>query len=172
MPYSTGYYCAKCDTTCLTCLGSAINQCSTCPQDFTLDANSSTCASPINASVDTIANKYHSFNFITEWDHTTVFNCGTVTLIKPLSPATAVVTTHILPAHYQIRVRVAFWTIVAGSSGTMGFTYSDLDSVYEESFTSTATINSNFLTQSYDASCEDAYALNYEKYINDGTHNP
>lgn len=54
VPYNTGYYCAKCDTTCLTCSGSAINQCSTCPTDFTLNTATGNCAEPITTSVNTI----------------------------------------------------------------------------------------------------------------------
>ena len=30
-------YCVKCDTTCLTCSGSTMGDCITCPTDFTFD---------------------------------------------------------------------------------------------------------------------------------------
>lgn len=66
VPYSTGTYCAKCDTTCSTCSGSSINQCSTCPTDFTLNSNSSTCEAPVTTSINTVANSYHFFGFIAE----------------------------------------------------------------------------------------------------------
>lgn len=161
VPYSTGYYCAKCDTTCSSCLGSAINQCSTCPTDFTLNPNTSTCAAPINSSVETIANMYHSFNFITEWDNTNTNNCGTVTLVTPLTPAGSIIITHTLVAHYQVRIMVAYWSI--GASSTLGLLYSDLKAGSTDSypFTSTGSNASNFLTQSYNASCPNAYGLNY-----------
>lgn len=161
VPYSTGYYCAKCDTTCSTCLGSAINQCSTCPTDFTLNANSNTCAAPISSTVETIANMYHSFNFISEWANTATQNCGTVTFVKPLTASGSVITYHYkLAAHYQVRIRVAFWSI-ATSARTLGVLYSDLNSSYSYPNTSSATVNSNFLTQSYTASCTNAYAINH-----------
>ena len=46
LPYASGTYCAKCDTTCLTCSGTSITSCSSCPSDFTLNATTSTCVAP------------------------------------------------------------------------------------------------------------------------------
>ena len=46
LPYDTGSYCAKCDTTCATCSGSSINSCSSCPVGFTINSNTSTCTAP------------------------------------------------------------------------------------------------------------------------------
>lgn len=63
VPYSSGKYCAKCDTTCATCSGSAINQCASCPTDFTLNTDTSTCAAPISSTINTVLNNYHFFNF-------------------------------------------------------------------------------------------------------------
>ena len=146
VPYSTGYYCAKCDTTCSTCLGSAINQCSTCPADFTLNPNSSTCAAPINSTVETIANMYHSFNFISEWASTSTYNCGTATFVTPLSSSGAVTVTHImLAAHYQVRILVAFWSI-GTTSYTLSLVYSDLNSTYSFPNISKPTVTSFFTT--------------------------
>ena len=46
LPYGSGTYCAKCDTTCATCSGSSINSCASCHADFTLNSNTSTCLAP------------------------------------------------------------------------------------------------------------------------------
>lgn len=67
---------------------------------------------------------------------------------------------YLLAAHYQVRIMVAFWSI-ATTANTLGLLYSDLNSSYSFPNTSNPTVNSNFLTQSYTASCTNAYAINH-----------
>lgn len=111
VPYGTGSYCAKCDTTCDTCSGSSINQCRTCPIDFTLNTN--TCNPPISTAINTVANSYHSFGFIAEssWPSSTTFSCGGFTILQPTVSTNSLITTHKLGIHYQVRIRVAFWSL-------------------------------------------------------------
>ena len=63
LPYSSGTYCAKCDTTCATCSGTSLNSCASCYGDFTLNSNTSTCTAPNNNTVNTVASLYHGFGF-------------------------------------------------------------------------------------------------------------
>ena len=51
---SGGSYCVKCDTTCLTCYDAAINNCVTCPTDFTFNDNTSYCIPPYTVSINTV----------------------------------------------------------------------------------------------------------------------
>lgn len=161
VPYGSGSYCAKCDTTCDTCSGSSINQCQTCPADFTLDIK--TCNPPISTAVNTVANSYHSFGFIAEssWPGSTTYSCGDFTFLQPTVSTGSLTTTHKLGIHYQVRIRVAFWSM-SGSAETLGLTYSNLDTTtYSVSFSSPSTVNSAFAGQLYTPTCTGAYAVNY-----------
>ena len=37
IPFGLSSYCVKCDTSCETCSGGNLNNCITCPEDFTFD---------------------------------------------------------------------------------------------------------------------------------------
>lgn len=164
LPYSSGKYCAKCDTTCASCSGSAINQCASCPTDFTLNTNTSTCAAPINSTVNTVLNSYHIFNFEKEntWFGGAALadsSCGVITVLKGSSGQT-IYTTHSLGIHYKIRVRVAFWSF-DGAARTLTLNYKKADNTGIQSFTSSSTVAANFNTgQSYFPYCSTAYATN------------
>lgn len=157
---ASGTYCAKCDTTCDTCSGSSINQCKTCPADFSLNTN--TCDPPISTAINTVANSYHSFGFIAEssWPSSTTYACGDFTFLQPTVSSGSLVTTHKLGIHYQVRIRVAFWSMT-GSAKTLALTYSNVDTAYSASFSSPSTVNSAFVGQLYNPTCTGAYAVNY-----------
>lgn len=173
MPYGSGTYCAKCDTTCATCSGSAINLCSTCPTDFVLNSNTSTCTPPMSTTINTIANMYHSFGFVAEtsiWAGSSTYSCGTFTILQPSSSTSSLATLHSLDPHYQIRVIVAFWSLTSQSE-TLGLTYSKADNTLIFQNSSGGTVNSNFGAQSYQPTCGGAYAVNFEQYVNDSVTN-
>jgi len=120
VPYGTGSYCAKCDTTCATCSGSSINTCSTCPTDFTLDSGTATCTAPISSTVNTILSSYHSYGFEKEstwWggDATSWSNCGIITVLHG-GIGNYIYTSHTLDIHYKIRIMASLWTFAGADN--------------------------------------------------------
>jgi hypothetical protein len=122
---------------------------------------------PITTLINTVASSYHFFGFAAEtssWPGTTTSNCGDFTVLRPTG--SAITTTHTLGIHYQIRVRVAFWSMT-GSASTLNFEYSTTNGSYLFQNTSPASVDSKYGTLAYDATCTGAYALNFEQYVND-----
>ena len=122
LPYASGTYCAKCDTTCLTCSGSSINSCSSCRADFTLNSGTSTCVAPNTALITTVVSAYHSYGFEMEtswWSGGAAWSsCGTITVIRATGQ-TIITATHLnLNYHYQKRMLVSLWWF-GGTSETL-----------------------------------------------------
>lgn len=105
----------------MTCSGTSINSCSSCPKDFTLETNTSTCVAPNNNTVSTVASVYHAFGFQKEtgWDGGDAAawsGCGTLTVLRGGSN-NIINTSATLSPNYKIRVRVAIWWFAGSSSG-------------------------------------------------------
>jgi hypothetical protein len=67
--YGTVQYCAKCDTTCLTCSNQGMNNCIQCPADFTFDPSTSYCIPPNTKLINTLESSYKFAGFtpVTGW---------------------------------------------------------------------------------------------------------
>ena len=122
LPYGTGTYCAKCDTTCNACSGTSISSCASCPTDFTLNTATSTCVPPANSTVNTVVSQYHTYGFEKEstWgggEANPFSGCGTITVLRGVSND-IIYTTHSLNTHYMVRIKVSLWWF----SGTSAIT--------------------------------------------------
>lgn len=157
---------------CASCSGSEINQCASCPTDFTFNANTSTCTAPINGTVNTVLNSYHIYNFQKEstWfggAATADSTCNQITVLKGTG-SQAIYTLHSLNIHYKVRVRFAFWSF-DGVSRTATMNYKKQPDVGISTHTSAGTVAANFNTgQSYFPYCASAYGINVQFQITNG----
>ena len=176
MPFDSGYYCAKCDTSCLTCAGPGVNECSTCPDDFTLESATSTCIAPRNDTVNTVASNYHSYNFEQEpqWvGGSGVYSCGLLSVLQGAS-GTTIYTSLSLAAHYKIRVLAAFYSFASNSDTFTHHLKTTADAVLGSVSTTTPLAQGDFSSDSdqtfdYYSTCPAIYATNLDAEITDGT---
>ena len=173
LPYGTQQYCAKCDTTCLTCSNTGMNNCITCPTDFTFDTGSSYCLPPSTKQITTIESSYKFVGFtqVTGWSG------GAVTTNVPYaisvykssgSDITKVFTVN--SAHYKIRVLVSLW--FCGSSSlsdtiTLKFTNVSGNQIGASSVTSNIPLASQTTGGTFTIYPSDWRAINLDYSVTD-----
>lgn len=172
LPYASGTYCAKCDTTCITCSGSSINSCSSCPTDFTLNANTSTCTAPSSSQITTVASVYHTYGFEMEtswWSGGSAWSgCGTITVLQTTG-TTVISATHSLSIHYKVRIMMSLWWF-GGTSHTLSVQLATTTGGNLITKTQGPTGTAGLIAgASYDPYCANSQAANFDQEYADAT---
>ena len=109
--YGSEQYCIKCDSSCLTCSDQGMNNCVTCPTDFTFDSVNTYCLTPDTPLINTVQSsyKFYGFSVAPGWNGGTATNYGFVTVLSGGSSSAIYKEVTFSSAHYNYRVLVSGW---------------------------------------------------------------